>query len=132
MESKASSQYRNIKDYMLLKAKNGEYVVVGSKRRIMIYQELYFDLADLVKEEVVPVRQSTGFLNLQTRTVNKKRIAVNPSRRKEYEYFTKSIIEYGKRMEWKSFRLFIAEGKTRTIPYPRRSWEYIWQDLNFA
>lgn len=132
MESKASSQYRNIKDYMLLKAKNGEYVVVGSKRRIMIYQELYFDLADLVKEEVVPVRQSTGFLNLQTRTVNKKRIAVNPSRRKEYEYFTKSIIEYGKRMEWKSFRLFIAEEKTRTIPYLRRSWEYIWQDLNFA
>lgn len=120
MESKASSQYRNIKNYMLLKAENGEYDIIGSKKRIMIYQELHFDLADLVKEEIVPVRQSTGFLNLQTRIVNKKRIAVNPSRRNEYEYFTKSIIEYGKKdgMEIVPVIYCRGENKDYTIPTP--------------
>ena len=97
MDTEAYLQYCNIKEYMLSKAKQGEFSVVGDKKRIILYHELHYDLARLVKEDDVPIQQPTGFLNLKTRTIIKKRIIVDESRKREYELFVDSIRQLGKK-----------------------------------
>lgn len=94
MDVSAHLEYCKIKEYLLLKAKRGEFLTRGDKKYITLYHELHLGLERLVKEEEVPVQQSYGFLNLQTRTIIKRRIVINNSRSKEFQYFMDSIRKY--------------------------------------
>lgn len=96
MDVKAWYEYSEIKEYMLLKVRRGEYTISGDKKCVTIYYDLHYDLKDLVKEEEIHTRQPTGFLNLRTRDLIQRRIVVDESRRKEYDYFIESITEYGR------------------------------------
>lgn len=120
MDRSAHSEYMKIKEYMLLKVKNGEFSTLDNKKCVTVYQRLYFDLAKLVKEDEVPTKQSIGFLGLQTRTVIKKRIIVDPLKRKEYDYFINSIKEYGSKdgMEIVPVIYSSNENIEYTIPTP--------------
>ena len=118
MDTKAYLQYHKIKEYMLSKAKQGEFSVIGDKKRIILYHELYYDLAGLVKENNVPVRQPTGFLNLKTRTVIKKRIVVDESKGKEYEYFTESIRQLGMKDGMEIVPVIYSQSEDIEYPIP--------------
>lgn len=96
MDVKACYEYSRIKEQMLSSVERGEFSSCGDKKRVVILYALHHNLADMVKEEDVPVQQSTGFLGLKTKTVVKKRIGVNPSKRKEYEYFIEGVKKYGR------------------------------------
>lgn len=95
MDVSANLEYYKIKDHMLLRAERGDFVTRGNKKYITLYHELHsYNLDNLVKEEDVQVKHSYGFLNLQTKTIIKKRIVVNNSRSKEFKYFMDSIRKY--------------------------------------
>ena len=95
MDIAAAYEYSKIKEYMLSKVKRGEFTVIGSQKCVTVYHELVHDLSRLVKEEETCTKQATGFLHLQTKTVSNKRIVVDSSRRKEFEYFMECIKKYG-------------------------------------
>lgn len=97
---------------------SGEFSVIGDKKCIILYHELYCDLAGLVKEDNVSVRQPTGFLNLKTRTVIRKRIVVDESKRKEYEYFTESIRQLGMKDGMEIVPVIYSQSEDIEYPIP--------------
>ena len=120
MDSKAYSQYHDIKEYMLSKARDGEYISYGSKKKILIYQEMRYDLKNLIVEEEVPTQMSYGFLNLQKKTLIKRRFVINESKRKEYNYFIDSIKKYAQNDGMEIMPVIYSESEDieYTIPTP--------------
>ena len=88
--SSAKSLYRNIKEAFLNEAKAGN-LKADDQKRIVTYVKIPFD--DFLETIDVNTTVPCGFMNLRSKIVVQKMIAIKEKNRKRYEYYMSSIKE---------------------------------------